>query len=137
MTMQEKQRFESNLKEWFDLLAKKCKKLTESNESYRRFNDDYSLSWNKHDLSGVETIKKQIAEVVPAVIKRYHIDCEYLKEYKSYIEKQLHFSAAKARVEKIQIEETGFYGKYAEAHGKVMAYSYIDNVVADAIKNFS
>lgn len=130
-------RFGADLKQWIDLLSNRCKRLEESNETYRRHFDSDSFRWIEEDIDAVETTKEIIKMAVPAIIARYGIDKENLTLYKGWIEKQIHLAARKAKEEKEKIEETGFYGKYSEARGKLDAYNHVNNIIADELKNFS
>lgn len=130
-------RFGADLKEWIDLLSNRCKRLEESNESYRRHFDIDSFRWIEQDIDAVETTKENIKKVVPAIIARYGIDKENLILYKEWLEKQIHLAARKAKEEKEKIEETGFYGNYSKARGKLDAYNHLNNIIAEELKNFS
>lgn len=126
-----------NLTEWIELLSKQCKRLEESNESYRRHFDSDSFRWIEEDIDAREKTIERIKKVVPAIIARYGIDKENLTLYKEWIEKQIHLAARKAKEEKEKIEETGFYGNYSKARGKLDAYNHLNNIIADELKNFS
>ena len=130
-------RFGSDLKEWIDLLSNRCKRLEESNESYRRHFDIDSFRWIEQDIDDVEKTKENIKKVVPAIIARYGIDKENLILYKEWLEKQIHLAARKAKEEKKKVEETGFYGNYSKERGKLDAYNHLNNIIADELKNFS
>lgn len=55
---------EITMMEWTEVLAKAEKKLADSEECYRRFEDDDSKQWIEEDKAKVAKIKKDIAEVV-------------------------------------------------------------------------
>lgn len=55
---------EITMMEWNEVLAKAEKKLADSEECYRRFEDDDSKQWIEEDKAKVAKIKKDIAEVV-------------------------------------------------------------------------
>ncbi len=124
----------SALTQWIERLSKQCKRLEESNESYRRTFDIDSFRWIEEDIGAVEDTKEKIRDIFPAFIKRYGIDKENLISYKKWIENQVHLAAQKAKEEKDKIEQRGYYGKYSEARGKLSAYNHLYIIVDDVIK---
>lgn len=55
---------EITLMEWDGQLNKAEKRLEDSKECYRRFNDDDSKRWVEEDQIKVNEIKRQIKEVI-------------------------------------------------------------------------